>query len=265
MKREIGDMERKFLAWVQLRGQKVVRTGDMIEPLGITPEQEANLLSRLARSRMIARVRRGLYVVPPRLPLGGIWSPSPALAIDTLIKDKDGAYQICGPNAFSRYGYTEQMPTRIYAYNNKLSGDRTIGSVALVLIKISTERLGGVEKYNDPEGIEVIYSSRARTLIDAVYDWSRFGSLPKAYDWIRNDVEAGNAAVEEITKMAIRFGNQATLRRVGFLFERMGVAEQTLKKLEKKLTSDKSIIPWIPGRPMRGKKSARWGVAINDQ
>ena len=34
-----------------------------------------------------------------------------------------------------------------------------------------------------------MYSSRARTLVDAVYDWSRFGSLPRAYEWVRADLK----------------------------------------------------------------------------
>ncbi|TDI38256.1 MAG: hypothetical protein E2P02_21005 [Acidobacteria bacterium] len=29
-------------------------------------------------------------------------------------------------NAFNRYGFDEQMPNRIYAYNNRISGDRSI-------------------------------------------------------------------------------------------------------------------------------------------
>jgi hypothetical protein len=125
---------------------------------------------------MIARVRRGLYLVPPRLPLGGAWTPDEILAINTLIEDREGRYQICGPNAFNRYGYDEQVPNRIYAYNNRISGDRMIGAVNLTLIKVADERLGETEEQKTVDGETAVYSSRARTLLDAVYDWSRFGS-----------------------------------------------------------------------------------------
>jgi hypothetical protein len=57
------------------------------------------------------------------------------------MEDQDGRYQICGPNAFNRYGFDEQVPTRVYAYNNRLSRERTIGSVALTLIKVTDNRL----------------------------------------------------------------------------------------------------------------------------
>ena len=30
------------------------------------------------------------------------------------MEDRGGTYQICGPNTFSRYGFDEQVPTRVY-------------------------------------------------------------------------------------------------------------------------------------------------------
>jgi len=75
---------------------------------------------------MIAQVRRGLYLVPERLPLGGRWSPDEGLALNTLFDAINGRYQICGPNAFNRYDFDEQVPTRVYVYNNREWGDRRI-------------------------------------------------------------------------------------------------------------------------------------------
>ena len=143
MKGRIGRMEAQFLAYAQMRKLRTVRLGDLPRTmLRLAADQERKLLSRLSRKRMIARVRRGLYLIPPRLPLGGALTPDEILAINTLIEDRDGCYQICGPNAFNRYGYDEQVPNRIYAYNNRISGDRTIGSITLTLIKVADERLG---------------------------------------------------------------------------------------------------------------------------
>jgi hypothetical protein len=51
-------------------------------------------------------------------------------------------YHICGPYAFNRCGLDEQIPTRAYAYHNRISGERPIGAVALTLIEVTDERLG---------------------------------------------------------------------------------------------------------------------------
>lgn len=72
--------------------------------------------------------------------------PTRSLAINTLIADRQGRYQICGYNAFNRYGYDDQLPNRIYADNNRISGDRAIAALNLTLIKVADERLGETER-----------------------------------------------------------------------------------------------------------------------
>ncbi len=42
---------------------------------GTTAQQEHKVLSGMARRGLAARVRRGLYLLPAVLPLGGRWSP----------------------------------------------------------------------------------------------------------------------------------------------------------------------------------------------
>ena len=44
----------------------------------------------------------------------------------------------------------------------------------------------------------------ARSLVDAVYDWSRFDSLPRAFEWIRREVEKEDAFMEELIRATIR-------------------------------------------------------------
>ena len=143
MRKSLGQLETLFFAYAQMRKLQTVRTAELAGPLGITAKQERELLGRMARSGLIAQVRRGLYLLPPQLPLGGKWTPDEALALNTLMEDQEGRYQICGPNAFNRYGFDEQIPARVYAYNNRLSGERTIGTVALTLIEVADARLGG--------------------------------------------------------------------------------------------------------------------------
>lgn len=264
MKRQLGQQETQLLAYLQLRRLRTVRTGDLTSPLQISRDQERELFRRMSRGGLIARVRPGLYLVPAQLPLGGSWSPDEILALNTLIEDGKAKYQICGPNAFNRYGLDEQVPTRIYAYNNRISGDRKIGSVALTLIEVADKRLGDTEVVQTSEGWKAVYSSRARTLLDAVYDWARFNSLPRAYQWIRNELKAKRVTPADLVSVTLKYGDVGTLRRMGALLEREGVAGPLLKKLERELKPTTSLIPWIPTKPKRGTVNRRWGVVINE-
>src|SRR5262245_56951496 len=168
-----GPLETQLHAFAQTLGRPAVKAQELISALGWTAAQERRVVSRMARKGMIARVRPGLYLVPPRLPPGGRWSPGEFLALSTLMDDRGARYQISGPNVFHRYGWTEQVPNRLYVYNNRISGARRIGPVAMNLIKVHDERLGGTEAVRAPDGVDVVYASRARSLVDAVYDWSR--------------------------------------------------------------------------------------------
>jgi predicted transcriptional regulator of viral defense system len=261
----LGALETRLLAYSQSRRQQKVTAEELIAALGWTAAQERRVVSRLARKGLIARVRPGLYLVPLRLPPGGRWSPGEFLALSTLMNDRGGRYQISGPNTFYRYGWTDQVPNRLYAYNNRISGDRQIGPVAMTLIKVADDRLGGTEVVRTPDGIDVTYTSKARSLVDAVYDWSRFGSLPQAFDWIRREVKKDDAFAAELVRTTIEFGNQGTIRRIGALLEDEEVQEHLLRRLEREIHASSCFIPWIPNRDKRGRTSKRWGVVINDE
>ncbi len=259
----LGKLETKILAYTQMRGGGVYGAEELAKRVQLSKEQVQGVLSRLARDGMVARVRRGKYLLPERLPLGGKWNPSEAMALNALMDDAGAAYQICGPNAFNRYGFSEQIPNRIYVYNNRISGVRVIGRIELTLIKVARSRLGSTEQAETSNGQVAVYSSRSRTLVDAVYDWSRFGSLPEAYRWIKKELRAERVTTKKFISDVVTYGNQGTLRRIGALLERYDYAEAYLKRIERAIRSSKSRIALIPNAPRRGRVSQRWGVVLN--
>lgn len=265
MKKGLGEMERLLFAYVQMRGQTTVRAGELVRPLHLSAPRERNLLSRLAKAGWIVRVQRGLYLVPRTLPLGGKWSPNEVLALNTLMKERKGRYQLSGPNAFNYYGFDEQVPVRLYVYNNRISGDGKIGAVDMTLIKVDDVRLGDTTTAPAPDGETAVYSSRARSLIDAVYDWSRFDGIPRGYEWIRRELKARRISAAELVACTLRYGDKGTIRRMGVLLEREGVEERLLRKLERALTQTSGPIPWNPRKPKRGTVNRRWGVVMNDR
>jgi predicted transcriptional regulator of viral defense system len=180
------------------------------------------------------------------------------------MEDQNGQYQICGPNAFNRYGFDEQIPTRTYVYNNRISGERTIGAITLMLIKVADKRLGNTEEVKLDDGQPIRYSSRVRTLVDAVYDWSRFNSLPRGYEWIRRELAAKRVDATELVKVTLLYGDVGTIRRMGTLLEREKADSGLLQRLQRALKPTKSLIPWIPSLPKRGITSRRWGVVVNE-
>jgi predicted transcriptional regulator of viral defense system len=217
----------------------------------------------------VLRIRRGLYAIPSKLQLGGRWNPGEPYSLNALISEQGGRYQVTGPNAFYRYGWTEQIPNRIYAYNNRISGERQVGAVNLTLIKINPQRLGDTDTVKTPDGLTIVYSSKARAMVDAVSDWAKFNTLPQAYEWIAKELGKDEAFAGELIESAARYGNQGTIRRIGAALELLGVVDSLLRKLERALKPTQSFIPFVPNKPKRGtaargqKTNKRWGIVIN--
>ena len=261
---ELGNLSSRFFAYVQLKKKDIIRTGELSPILGISELQERDLFRRLAGSGWIVRMKRGVYLVPPRIPAGGRYSPGIALILQKLMDETDGSYQICGPSAFNFYGFDTQIPNITYVYNNRISGSRTIGKLSFQFIKIDNKRLGSTNTIKTNEGILITYSSKARTLMDAVYDWSRFNSLPRGYDWIRQELKKDDNLTSKLLDTTLRYGNQATLRRIGYLIDSLIKDSNIVNKLKKKLSSSKALIPLIPTRPARGTANRTWGVIVNE-
>jgi predicted transcriptional regulator of viral defense system len=260
---ELGSLSSKFFAYVQLKGKDIIRTGELSPVLNISESKERSLLHRLSNSGWIIRLKRGVYLVPPRLPAGGKYSPGVALILRKLMEEQNSKYQICGPTAFNFYGFEDQVPNVTYLYNSNLSGTRTIGNLPFQFIKVAAARLGATNTSRARNGDKIIYSSRARTLMDVVYDWSRFNSLPRGYGWIRKEAKQDPGMVSELVGTTVQYGNQATIRRIGYLLDDFGQPVRIIDQLQRHLSNSKSLIPWIPGKSARGKINRKWGVIVN--
>jgi hypothetical protein len=57
--------------------------------------------------------------------------------------------------------------------------------------------MGDTDTFATPDGVTAVYASRVRTLLDAVYDWSRFNGIPRGCDWIRQELRGeGNDGLD---------------------------------------------------------------------
>jgi predicted transcriptional regulator of viral defense system len=264
-KDRLGKLEQRFLSYAQMRHLTTVYYGEARSILALTDLQEKKVLSRLSRAGIIVRLKRGVYLFPSRLPFGGIWNPGEYLILQELMKACDkGRYQLCGWQTFNRYGFSEQVPTSVYAYNNRLHGYKSIGGQGFFFIKVADGRLGGTETVRTPDGVDMIVPTKARALMDAVYDWSRFGTLPAAYGWIRQAVRADRELADELAQAACRYGNQGTIRRIGYLLESLDLRGGWKIPMQKALRRSTSLIPLLPGQAARGMANREWGVIVNE-
>ncbi len=262
-KTELGTLEMRLLAYVQMRKVDMVHTGDIAAALKITAKQERELLSRLSRSGMIIRLKRGAYLVPSRIPAGGRLAVTENYILSMLMKELKGKYQVSGPNAFYFYGFENQVPNRVYVYNNRIYGEKNIGGFDFVFIKTSDDRIGSASESQTPNGEKICIVTKARALLDAIYDWSRYDTIPRAYRWILTSIESDPDFLEDFTRVALKYGNKGTLRRIGYTLSGAGIRESMFKDFQRKAGSIKSLIKLIPKASANGSVNKDWGLIIN--
>jgi predicted transcriptional regulator of viral defense system len=100
--------------------------------------------------------------------------------------------------------------------------------------------------------------------MDAVYEWPRFNSLPRGYDWIKQEIKNDPKIASDLTEVTANYGNIATIRRIGYLVDTIVPKSRTINKLQRQLTASSSLIPWVPGRPAKGGINRKWGIIVNE-
>ena len=260
----LGKFKMQFLAWIQLEKKTQVATGEAAEAFGLTVTQERKLLSRMSQQGLIVRLRRGLYMVPAQVPPGGKWSPGEYKLARALMEDAGASYQIGGSIAFHQYGFDDQVPNEITVYNDKISRRTAMGGLRFTFIKVPPRRLGGSNKMKLPDGGEVIVASLPRALMDAVYDWDRYNTLPRAYVWIAARKDEPET-IKELIRVTLQHGNVGTMRRIGYILGKCKVSPRLLGRLKARVAAGKSLVKLVPTRPARGDINRDWGIIDNEQ
>ncbi|MHB8908642.1 MAG: type IV toxin-antitoxin system AbiEi family antitoxin domain-containing protein [Syntrophales bacterium] len=262
-KTKLGKFEMQLLAYTQLRKKEFIASGEIASALDISAEQEWKLLNRMATSGLIIRLKRGVYLVPSRMPVGGRWTVSGYYILTKLMEIIKGQYQISGPSAFHFHGLDDQIPNRLYVYNDRLFGEKEVGGNDFIFIKTDAKRLGSTKRLKTPDGIDAIMVTKTRALVDAVYDWSRYNTIPRAYGWIVDALKKDPSLIEKLIADTLQYGNKGTIKRIGYLLAYIGIADNRLSKMKRQLGPARSLIPWIPGQAAKGSVNREWGLIVN--
>jgi len=258
----LGPLGSKFFSLMQVRHQTIVQIGELEALLNLTSSQAHTLLKRLANNGYLFRLQKGAYLVPEKLPAGGPWRPNDYIIIDQYMKLLDAKYYIGGFNALYHHGITQQIPNQFTVYNDKLSGKRNFGKLAVRFIKTQNENIIGFSRIKMTQRDAVNMATLARTLLDLIRDWNRYHSVENAYQWIKGK-QKDEKFLKELIKLTTQSSNKNTIRRIGYMLEQLSVPEKKLLALKQKLGEFKRYILLLPDCKKIGKKNKKWQVIDN--
>jgi predicted transcriptional regulator of viral defense system len=254
------------------RPWSILTSDEVIQELGLTPLQTSKLFSRLASQERIQQLRRGVYIAPgTELPLGKQWTPSPYESLYAYMDWLDANWQITGLAAFNHHGFSTQISQVITVYNDKISETVESGGGRFIFIKRPYDKLGNKLLCPMYGNIEIPFSSKARTIFDAIYDGKRFGTLPSAYTWIKwvLEVEKNKEVIQELIQCCLKYGNKQTIARIGFVLEQLNVETSLLEQYleQNKSTTLIPLVPFIKDIPgeRKGTINQRWNIIENKE
>jgi predicted transcriptional regulator of viral defense system len=262
----------KLLQELAERGLFIFATEDAkaaAEEMEIPESYLPQLLSRLAASGWLLRLRRGLYAGTGRLP--GEVEVHPFAIATSLVSPS----AISHWSALHHHGLSEQAPQRVTASTPKrivtpsmrADSDSTrtgkhaweVNGVRYEYVSTTAERFFGIEEIWVDEHFKIPIYDRERSLLDGFAASRLFGSLSEVLGIL--DEHLDELDLEKLAGYGLRYGKASVAKRLGWALDRVGAPRRVTAPLaELPMAGVRSL---DPTRPSRGSYDARWMIMDN--
>jgi len=200
------------------------------------------LLHRLKKSGQIFEIERNRYTVH-----------KDALLIASRISWPS---YISIWSALRYHNLTEQIPQTIWVVttNKRRNARLTFGGTEIIFILTSPKYFFGFEKI-DFDGIEVFIADPEKSIIDSML--FRRVSVSEIFSILKSNLESIRTG--KLLDYAIRTGNKAMIKRLGFLLDKL--EKDYSKKLKKYVYP--TCTPLEYNLPAKGESDAKWRIVEN--
>ncbi len=250
----LGQKEAEIVSRLAYEEKDIVTAKELDSYLPAGFKYRNKLVFSLKKKKILIPVKNGVYIFVPleSVPTGRRVSE---FLIPPLFFPKND-YYIGYSTMFNYYNFTDQQFQTVFVLNPGISRMRTIAGVSFKFMKISPEKMYGLEKINI-KGREIVVSSKERTLIDLIYFNKPVGGINAAAATLERIVKEGKCDIGKLIKFAKMFPAVKTRKLIGMTLEKAGVSETLLKSIEKSVKNT-SLISFSNNR--KGRINKKWRV-----
>lgn len=226
---------RRRLSAVLNEAGDVVRIDDVVNALDVSRAEAAKLLSRWVKQAWLRRAARGVYLPASLTTLGSSRVlDDPWILVPPLF---DPAY-ITGRTAAEHWDLTEQIFRDIVvmtAQTVRQKSQQRHGA-QFSLTHIRPEKIFGTTSvWRGTTRIAI--ADVHRTILDMVTDPELGGGIQHVADCLSVYLKSDERDDDLLFRYAVRLGNGAVFKRLGFLAERDGAGPKLLESCRRCLTS----------------------------
>jgi predicted transcriptional regulator of viral defense system len=249
-------MEARFLAKIGVHA-----TFSIVDARRVLGHQESDptrqFLERLQRKGWIRRIKRGRFAI---IPLSSGESRIPQLHEFVVAMELVSPSAIAYWSALNHYGMTEQLPRTVFVATNhpmRRPPDEVLG-VSYKVISLRPEKFFGIVKDWIDE-MPFMVTDMEKTIIDGLDLPQYVGGVAEIAKGLSISWTQLNES--KLRKYAVKIGNSAVAKRLGFLMETLGLGN--VKALRKMATLALGFSSLDPTLPHHGKYNRRWRLLIN--
>lgn len=254
----LGRTEARFLARIGIRPTFSIE--DARRLLGHKESDPTRqFLERLQRKGWIRRIKRGRFAV---IPLSSGESRTPQLHEFIVAMELVSPAAIAYWSALNHHGMTEQLPRTVFVATDhpvRRHPGEVLGTNYKIISLKPGKFFGVVKDWIDEMPFSI--TDREKTIIDGL-------DLPQyvgGVDEIAKALSSAWAQLDEskLRKYAVKIGNSAAAKRLGFLMETLGLGD--VEKLRKVVTLAPGFSSLDPALPRHGKFNRRWDLLVNTE
>lgn len=241
---------------------------EMATRQGLNRRQTIQAVSALTRAGWLEILKRGVYLVHSPLFAGEVhpFAIATALARPAAISHW---------SALAHHGFTTQLPRMVQvstpvkvvtpemrrgeAHRPRGRAVWKAGGIEVEFIYVSFERFWGHQPFWVNRWQQVSITDPERTALAVMARSDLFGGMSAALDILEGALP--QLQVERLVEYALRYGEGATVKRLGWALERMGVAPQPIAPLQ--AFPVKTYYRLDPQKPPVKRYDARWRIIEN--
>jgi predicted transcriptional regulator of viral defense system len=253
----LGPREAELVARLTYERKRIVTAQDLSMLFPSNYKYRNQFIYTLKKKNILSPVKRGVYVFTPLEALHA--GPKVNEFLIPPVFFPKGNYYIGYSTMFNYYGFSEQLYQTVHVLNTSICCERSISGVAYKFIKITADRMYGIDTI-EVDGSEVKISSREKTLVDMIYFNKPVGGVINAVDILKSQVEKDNCEIKKLVEYSSYFPNASVRKRIGVALEGLGIKDLVLKTLIKSVEGT-SISSLTGSR--KGELNKKWRVIVD--
>lgn len=265
--RTLSPSETRLLNAISVAGKSVFTIEEARAIANGNAFNLVRLLSRLTHKRWLLRLERGKYLVLPLAAgMEGAYTTHEFVLASRLVQP----YAIAYWSALHYHALTEQVPHTITVMSPVRRRDVLVAVLGFRchFVYISAERFFGFATVSVDDQ-PVVVTDPPRTVLDCLARPDLCGGIVEAAKGVYGYAERSDARPDRLLNYAARLGNQAVIKRLGYLVElfelttRFPAAGWTEVISQWQTSLSEGFVRLDPRLPPEGRYDRRWQLRLN--